>query len=327
MHTILTEEKSFDRYRRGWVSNWSSLYGNFTDTTTLSPMHFTHCTPGHSQPAAFVASTLQMYSIKVTERKEALGLKWPLRVYGVVAARDTVDRNRNILFSRPRDDCQELHKEDPFLRLTGPSRAIVTEEPVHVEIELKVKGTTKSEDRVLMSRVWRYSDRLCTLHTPLAGKFCTLVLSSEELKESVQATIVGVQITKRKPGLFKHGGRVVCSSPPRKGILPDSKHITASSFRQVVLEDGAIDVCSNGYLALSRNVVSVELCGRLEILIYEYSQSRVTAVHGGVSIKAQNCNVTQHKCRLGDSELEISVAWSRLVQDKGFISMEGSDEL
>ena len=78
---------------------------------TLSPMQFTHCTPGHAPFAAFVSSTLQMYSIKVTEIKEALGLNWPLKVYGVVAARDTVDRNRNIIFSRQRDDYQELNKE------------------------------------------------------------------------------------------------------------------------------------------------------------------------------------------------------------------------
>ncbi|XP_051212740.1 uncharacterized protein [Lolium perenne] len=327
MHKVLTEEESFDRYRRGWVSNWSALHGTFTEMTTLSSMHFTHSTPGDTPFAAFVSSTLQIYSIKVAEIKDALELQWPLRVFGVVAARDTVDRNRNILFSRRRDDYQELNQHDPFLRLTGPSRAIVAEEPVHVEIELKVKGRTKSEDRVLMSRVWYYSDRLCTLYTPLAGKFCTLVLSSEELENSVQATIVGIRVTEGTPWPFEYGGRAVCYSPPRKGILPDSKHTTAPSFRQVVLEDGAMAVGSDGYLALSRQVVSVELRGRLEVRIYAYSQSRDIAAHSRVSIKAQNCNVTQHKCRLGDSELEITVAWSRLVQDKGFISNEVSVKL
>jgi hypothetical protein len=78
---------------------------------TLSPMHFTHCTPRDTPFAAFVANTLQMYSIKVTEIKKDLGLRWPLKVYGVVAARDTVDRNRNILFSRQRDDYQELNEK------------------------------------------------------------------------------------------------------------------------------------------------------------------------------------------------------------------------
>jgi hypothetical protein len=74
----------------------------------LSPMHFTYCAPGRIPYAASTGRTLQFYSIKVAEIKKALGLTWPLDVYGVVAARDNVDRNRNIIFLRGRDDCQTL---------------------------------------------------------------------------------------------------------------------------------------------------------------------------------------------------------------------------
>ncbi|KAM3388919.1 hypothetical protein ACQJBY_011195 [Aegilops geniculata] len=289
MHNKQAEE-FFDEYRRGWVSNWSRLYGTFTETS----------------------------------------LKLPLEVYGVIAARDAVDHNRNILFSRRRNNCQILNPEDPFLHLTGPSRAIVCEEPVHVEIKLKVKGGTESEDIALMTRVWYYSGNVsCTLYTPLVGGLCTMVLSSEELHESVQATIVGIRlrVPEETPSLFKNGGRVVCFSlprkgRPRKGRLPNSTH---PLFRQVVLQDGAMTSCSKGYLNLSRHVVSVKLCGTLEVVIHANSQSG--AVKGEVSIKAQNCNITQDVCHLGDSELEITVAWSRLVQDKLWISMEGSEEV
>jgi hypothetical protein len=72
-------------------------------------MHFTHYTPDTimSHAVALAGSTcLQIYSIKVMELKG--NLKWPLKVHGVVAARDTADRNRNILFYRSWDNYQLL---------------------------------------------------------------------------------------------------------------------------------------------------------------------------------------------------------------------------
>ncbi|XP_047059798.1 uncharacterized protein LOC124666491 [Lolium rigidum] len=295
------EEKLFHDYRRKWEKSWSSKFGRcgrFEDTTLLSPMHFTYCAPGRNPYAASTGRTLQFYSIKVAEIKKALGLTWPLDVYGVVAARDNVDRNRNIIFLRGRDDCQTLTQKDPFLRLTGPSRAIVTRDPIHLEIELKAKGRTKSEDRVLMTDTWYYRDNycgLCTLYTPLVTNLCTIVLSSEELEESVQATIVGVRIVegslpaKKKDSSppFKYGCRVVCSSTPLNGILPDSQHITEPSFRQVVLQDGAMSVCKDGYLDLARHVVSVELGRRLKVIVYAYSRSGDIAPRGHIFFDAQ----------------------------------------
>jgi hypothetical protein len=77
-------------------------------------MHFTHITPGSPSDAAVVASTLQIFSVKVAEIKEAIEFNWPLHVYGMVAARDTVDHSRNILFLRERCDCQILTQKVLF---------------------------------------------------------------------------------------------------------------------------------------------------------------------------------------------------------------------
>ena len=78
---------------------------------SLSPMHYTHITPGQRPLAALIDSTLQIYSLKLAEIEDGSGLKWPLEVYGVVAARDSVDHNRNILFSRRSSNCQILTQE------------------------------------------------------------------------------------------------------------------------------------------------------------------------------------------------------------------------
>ena len=64
-------------------------------------MHFTHCTPGCDPgDAAIAGATLQIFTIKLEELKG--GLEWPLSVYGVVAARESVDNNCNLLFARSR---------------------------------------------------------------------------------------------------------------------------------------------------------------------------------------------------------------------------------
>ncbi|VAH50649.1 unnamed protein product [Triticum turgidum subsp. durum] len=169
---------------------------------------------------------------------------------------------------------------------------------------------------------------ICTLYIPLEGDFCTMALSSEEVYESVQATVVGIRVCvpEETPSLFKNGGRVVCSSlPRRRAKLPDSEHRIGPSFRQVVLQDGAMTSCSQGYLDLSRHVVSVELCGTLEVLIEANSRSGAMAAQ--VSIQARDCNITQNECQLGDSKLEITVAWSRLVRDKLWITRGANEEL
>ena len=71
-------------------------------------MHFTHTAP----PGAHATTTLQVFSVKVLKVENPLRpLRWPLRVYGVVAARDAVDRSRNILFRRKRDKCQLLTQQ------------------------------------------------------------------------------------------------------------------------------------------------------------------------------------------------------------------------
>jgi hypothetical protein len=70
-------------------------------------MVYTHCTPSCLPFEAEVATSLQIFSIKIAKIKH---LEWPLHVYGTVAARDNVDQKRNILFFRSRNRSQTLTK-------------------------------------------------------------------------------------------------------------------------------------------------------------------------------------------------------------------------
>ncbi|RLM49026.1 hypothetical protein C2845_PMPSC002132 [Panicum miliaceum] len=80
-------------------------------------------------------NSLQVYSARVS----GIGTG-ALSVFGVVAVRDSIDPKRNPIFNRHRSDCQIITEENPYLVLTGPGRAVVMNESVIIEAELKVKG-------------------------------------------------------------------------------------------------------------------------------------------------------------------------------------------
>uniref|UniRef100_A0ACD5Y6M9 Uncharacterized protein n=1 Tax=Avena sativa TaxID=4498 RepID=A0ACD5Y6M9_AVESA len=304
--------KIFTFHHACWERVWGSecmmgRCGAFEHTTTLSSMHFTHCTPDTiPSHAALSGSTLQIYSIQIKELNG--NLNWPLKVYGVVVARDTVDRNRNILFSRTKRNHQLLTEKDPFLHLTGPSRAILAVDPVDFEVELKINKGLEFRERVLISLHGRY---YATDNTSLflRGPECTAELSIERLATPLQATIVGARVVEGG-WPFKHGCRVVCSS---------FAAAAEATPREVVLLDyhgKRMRVGWDGYLHLSRNVISVELQGTRRVVIQAYSESGHQAQQGHVDFPAQRCQTRKGECFIGNSKLEIVVAWSLLVKEK-----------
>lgn len=311
------DEESFAGYREGWEITWGNGHGHsFENLTLLSSMLFTHCTPGCIPIDAVVGRTFQVYSVRITETK---GFKWPLKVYGVVAARDEVDRHRNPLFLRSREDCQILYKEDSFLHLTGPCRAIVSHEPVDIEIQLRVKGAKRSEDRPLMSHVFTFKgEYLHHLRSSLVNnRICTIELSYQQLKESIQATLFGVRLAESSP--FDFGVRLVCSS-----LSQDPKEVVGSELEVVLFDSKYGEMpMDNGYLNLSRQVVSVELKGLLRVHIQTYTPSGGIAACGVVFITPKTCNTSHHRCVVGDSSVEFTVAWSLLVEDEMLVLMNG----
>ncbi|KAM0907330.1 hypothetical protein ACQ4PT_016202 [Festuca glaucescens] len=313
------ERKFFMDDRDGWNSTWGSKSGrcgDFKDKTTLSSMHFTHTI----QPSCgVIGSTLEIYDIKILELKGEL--KWPLKLYGMVAARDTVDRNRNVIFSRSSLDHQELDKNGS-LCLTGPSRAIVALDYVDFEVELKIKEGEKSQGEELITLSKRYD---CTgTSLMFENNLCKAVLKLHRLFGAVQATIVGVCVVGGvRP--IQYGCRVACSWEAAADQAGGSLYVTPAD--EVVLLDCCggpgggsknkeVSTGSDCYLHLSRNVVSVPSGGGLRVRIYSYTRSGTVDREWNIVFPAQKCQTIEKELSVRTTKIKVVVAWSLLVQEK-----------
>ncbi|VAH52966.1 unnamed protein product [Triticum turgidum subsp. durum] len=319
---IAAEEEDFACYRRAWESRRGPEgCGFFEDTTQLSSMHFTHLTPKPSLDDAIVAETLQILSIKLTEIKG--GFKLPLSVYGVVAARDSVDNNRNLLFAHSRIAPQRIRQHNLYLRLIGPSRAILCRDPVRFEIQLKVERGAVSRDRALISATRDFYARHPGVHTIcFENRFCKIELCVERLVETIQATICSVRVVKQGTRQrVESRCRVSCSTTSyiRKIIDGKPTYVANAASGEVVLLDRfkkAMPSGSEGYLDLSRRVVSVEHEGSLKVVVQTCSSSGDIIAEGHVSLASKYFGFSQKKFNVDDAELEVTVAWSLLVVDK-----------
>nr|CAB3474764.1 unnamed protein product [Digitaria exilis] len=94
------------RFRKQWNYIWSKHCGSFEDITLIPPMRYTDEAPIQRM---YPCHTLQIFSAKIA----GIGgyFPWPLDVFGVVAIRDSIDKNRNIIFQRSRVECQTLTEE------------------------------------------------------------------------------------------------------------------------------------------------------------------------------------------------------------------------
>uniref|UniRef100_A0A453QL73 DUF6598 domain-containing protein n=1 Tax=Aegilops tauschii subsp. strangulata TaxID=200361 RepID=A0A453QL73_AEGTS len=232
-------------------------------------------------------------------------IRWPVEVYGFIAARDNLDRNRNLLFSQTRDDPQILTQQDSFLQLTGPCRPIALIDPVVFEIQLKVKGTAECEDETLMARAFEYGygfgeygELACRRW---AGNFCTLEITSALLSRTVAATIISADVIKGSwPGDYR--GRVVAR--------------TADIDEDIVLLDsgeGRLQVNPDGRIVLQRGVVCVEREGMLTVSVEAYSKAGIGHADC-VEFKPRKSLTSDGTCNLGFCTVQFIVGWSPMAR-------------
>ncbi|GJN33136.1 hypothetical protein PR202_gb21703 [Eleusine coracana subsp. coracana] len=214
--------------------------------------------------------------------------------------------------------------QDPYLLLTGPTRPVVVtkDDPVMIEVYLKVKGDTENEDKYLVyfaddvqDSVASYyisgvsADNLYPILCP--SKRAMLEVRVGEIRSSVEATIF-VRVA--------------------KGLLwPDDFHghfaaRTSSERQSVILFDFGADmvpVDGDGYTELSRHVVSVELEGSLQVYFmawpdhksFKACQDGNEVVNGEVRVNPEKAGRTYANFSLGSFEMEVIVAWSLVLSD------------
>ncbi|XBI62768.1 hypothetical protein VPH35_043323 [Triticum aestivum] len=299
----MMDEEIMQEYHIGWECMSYGKFGNFEYETTTKNMLTTYKTIPH----ALVSCTLQVYSIQVKKPK----LGWPLRVYGMVAARDHVDYNRNFLFNSTSDNYQiitadvyiplpclwwvywlchincylshDCQLQEPYLTLTGPSRAILSLEPVDFEVDLKFKRES-GDGKELINQVLRCRRSPGPFGTILDNNLCTIRFHWK---------------------VFIQG---------------------ASSLEEFVLLDfpdgDNPPVDQDGNIHLSRRVVSVDVNQNFQVLVHAYSACggslKVLVATGDVVFEPKkDGGVTEKECDIGAScRVKIKVAWSLLIWSK-----------
>ncbi|CAO2043718.1 unnamed protein product [Urochloa humidicola] len=284
------------RFRDEWNALHSRCFGHFEDTTKVRNMRFTYKKPTLSESPVPTA-TLQIFSLKVA--KISGGLQWPLHLFGKVAVRDVVDYNRNMIFDCPRESCQLLTQQDPFLKLTGPTRAVVLVDPVTLEVDLQVKGITQDEDKSLSFLAVTYTN-FAMLQSQLVKRDYASMLSTVEFELASIVRSVEATITLRvKSGSWPDGFRARFSAR------------TASiDTAEVILLDSRDKVCiaGEGTISLWRCVASVEISGMLEVCVKAERDEFV--VSRSKLFKPKKNGASHDHLLLDFCTLDITVRWS-----------------
>uniref|UniRef100_A0ACD5XGE1 Uncharacterized protein n=1 Tax=Avena sativa TaxID=4498 RepID=A0ACD5XGE1_AVESA len=291
-----------DVSRRNWIRIWTGKFGSYEDITSIPPMIYTDkkLEPGYSPFRPM--ETLQIFSVKIVETSQ--NLTWPLDVFGMVVARDALDYNRNIIFHRTRDNCQAISKENPYLELTGPSRAVVAFGSVDLEVMLQVKRGGQAKDKCISYLVVSYDGcpsrmESCVLKRVRPNKRSTVELTFGSIYRSVEATI-SVQVV---GGSWTDGFRGEFTAST---ISLDDMKIQLLAFGDGKL----LPVAADGMVKL---VVSVELKGELRVSVRavgvgdEAVEKWVTKV-----FRAQKASRSKAYLEVGSCKVKVTIAWSLL---------------
>nr|CAB3451068.1 unnamed protein product [Digitaria exilis] len=191
--------------------------------------------------------------------------------------------------------------KDPYLALTGPSRAVGMNEPVTIEAELKVKGAVKSKDTYFILEAktvplnWGVGDVEF-----IGTRGSRLKISLGELHNCVEATLFLRVIGGTWPaGLQGHFAASTAESPKKKVLL--------IAFGG----DGGESVRGDGNMTHLRHVISVEESGELIVSVQAWRDGQAL-VDQEVRFKAKLSGRSFGSLNVCSCHVGVLVAWSRI---------------
>ncbi|CAL5057775.1 unnamed protein product [Urochloa decumbens] len=273
-----------------------------TDVTTLTMQHSTSTsTPlgpsRFSKPHAkaklyTLCAAVNIFSLKIVSSD----VGFPIHVYGILIARDTLDEKCVYLFRRDRDNSQFISSKDESLILTGPKRGLALINDLYVETDLKVKDPGGQDRQLSMGvleidGIARRRLEKCEVESrSLATRLSTVDLMYAAVKLAVEAAIA-IEV---RPGDFNGKITAYTTSVQNRLVLYDSK----------VAGDMTCD--ENGAVQLMRPVISVCL---------EDKQIIAAKTGDGKSERAISFTPTENGGSCGEitvaaTEMRVKVTWS-----------------
>ncbi|VAI72213.1 unnamed protein product [Triticum turgidum subsp. durum] len=250
--TQCEEEWLAAKFRSMWRRYLAPCGVTFDQTTSIPSMR--HVNPA-SDCSAKAMDTLQIMSVKVAAING--GLHWPLQ------------------------DC--------YLALSGPTRAIVVSyDPTYLEVSLKVKGATESEDKDLSALVVVFRAGACP-QSVFPSRLSTLEINFDHIYHSVEATVF-IRII---GGSWPDGFRGVFSAASSRD---DTLQVKLLDF-----EDGGLPVDANGVITLTRHVVSAALQRNLKVSVMAFP------VKEGFAAEASEAVLEPHRAGVSPPGVNLCV--------------------
>ncbi|KAF8678546.1 hypothetical protein HU200_046161 [Digitaria exilis] len=293
-------------FRKFWEESMSPHFGPLTATTGMyttgsesGPMRYTDSGPPSFGGIPYDA--LEIFSIKVTELK---GFEWPIRVFGLVAVRDSMDHKRNVLFDRSEEDSQTLTEKDSSLVLTGPTRAIALIDPPEFEVELRILGSRPSGGKILSAVYFEYTNRN-SASTGLVqtwterSKRSKIEVKCSQLNAPLEATI---ELCHLEGSVDFHGQ-----------FYAHMEHMGEEHIVLLDSRDDKVTLKPDGHVMLSRKVVLVEEGARLVLGVKAWQNGDVDSAVVDTAVFPARFHSRSNGCfDVGFCKMSISVAWSVL---------------